>query len=76
LLLKFAIFSKVAIIIKKKRNSKKHMNCEICKRKIGTTFLKKILGTYIKDSKGKKRVVCFECQKKFSEKALILQQLK
>ena len=52
------------------------MDCGICSKKIATTFLGKILGTYVKDGKGKKRAVCFDCQKKFPEKALILQQLK
>ena len=42
--------------------------CEICSKKISETFLRKILGTYIKDSKGKKHVICFECQKKFPKK--------
>ncbi|MBD3318519.1 hypothetical protein GF342_01275 [Candidatus Woesearchaeota archaeon] len=42
------------------------MKCEICKSTIGETFLKKILGTYLKDAKGKKHIVCFECQKKFN----------
>lgn len=41
------------------------MKCEICKNKIGETFMNKILGTVIKDEKGKKHSVCFECQKKF-----------
>ena len=52
------------------------MKCEICKRSIGTTFLNKIVGTYVKDSGGRKRSVCFECQKKFAEKKLVLEQLK
>ena len=53
------------------------MKCEICKNKIETTFMSKILGTYVKDDKGKKHIVCFECQKKFSnDKAKILENLK
>ena len=51
------------------------MKCEICKKKIGETFLKKILGTIIKDSKGKKHMICFECQKKFKTKEEILMNL-
>jgi hypothetical protein len=51
------------------------MKCEICKKKIGETFLKKILGTIIKDSKGKKHTICFECQKKFKTKEEILTNL-
>ena len=42
------------------------MKCEICKKAIEQTFLKKLVGTYIKDKKGKKHNVCFECQKKFN----------
>ncbi len=48
------------------------MKCEICKKKIEETFLKKILGTYVKDEKGKKHAVCFECQKKFPSKEELL----
>ncbi|MBS3095666.1 hypothetical protein J4231_03225 [Candidatus Woesearchaeota archaeon] len=33
--------------------------CEVCREKIGETFLGKIRGTYIN-----KRAVCAECQKK------------
>jgi len=51
------------------------MKCEICKKKIDETFLKKILGTYVKDEKGKKHAVCFECQKKFPSKEELLKQL-
>jgi len=51
------------------------MKCEICKKKIGETFLKKILGTTIKDQKGKKHTICFECQKKFKTKQEILNKL-
>jgi len=51
------------------------MKCEICKKKIEETFLKKILGTYVKDEKGKKHAVCFECQKKFPSKEELLKQL-
>lgn len=52
------------------------MKCEICKKKIEETFLKKILGTYVKDAKGKKHPVCFECQKKLTTKEELLSQLK
>ncbi len=52
------------------------MKCEICKKKIEETFLNKILGTYVKDEKGKKHLVCFECQKKFTTKEELLNQLK
>ncbi|MBS3159028.1 hypothetical protein J4206_07110 [Candidatus Woesearchaeota archaeon] len=39
------------------------MKCELCKKQIEELFLKKLKGTYIKDSNGKKHAVCFECQK-------------
>ena len=52
------------------------MKCEICSKSIETTFMGKILGTYIKDDKGK-HIICFECQKKFSnDKAKILENIK
>ncbi len=52
------------------------MDCEICGKKLATTFMEKLIGTYVKDSKGKKHSVCFECQHKFAEKSLILQHLR
>ena len=52
------------------------MKCEICKNKINETFLRKLIGTYIKDDKGKKHTVCFECQKKFKDKKQILENIK
>jgi len=52
------------------------MKCEACKSKIETTFLSKILGTYVKDEKGKKHTICFECQKKFKGKEEILNAVK
>lgn len=51
------------------------MKCEICKKTINQIFLKKIVGTYIKDAKGKKHTVCAECQKKFSSKKELLKQI-
>ena len=48
------------------------MKCEICKNKVQEIFLKKILGTHIKDQKGKKHVIRFECQKKFKTKEEVL----
>ena len=52
------------------------MKCEICKKKINETFLKKPIGTYIKDAKGKKHSVCHECQSKFNnDKGKILESL-
>ncbi|MBW3002117.1 MucR family transcriptional regulator [Candidatus Woesearchaeota archaeon] len=51
------------------------MKCEICKNKIGETFLNKPLGTYVKDEKGKRHIVCFECQKKLKTKEELLKHL-
>lgn len=53
------------------------MKCSLCKEKIETTFLDKILGTYVKDDKGKKHVVCIHCQRKHrNSKEAILKALK
>ena len=52
------------------------MKCEICSTKITSTFLSKIIGTYVKDGKGKKHIVCFECQKKFESKEKMLAAIK
>ena len=38
------------------------MKCDICDKKIQETFLKKILGTVVKNEKGKKHYICQECQ--------------
>jgi hypothetical protein len=46
------------------------MKCEICKEKIEEIFLGKILGTVIKDDKGKKYSVCSNCQKLGKEEIL------
>jgi ribosome-binding protein aMBF1 (putative translation factor) len=52
------------------------MKCEVCSSKIQTTFLGKIMGTHVKDAKGKKLIVCFECQKKFDSKEKMLEAIK
>lgn len=52
------------------------MKCEICGKKIGETFLGKIIGAYIKNAKGKKYTICFECQKQFRTKEEILKNIK
>ena len=52
-----------------------HMKCEICKSKIEELFLEKIKGTYVKCDKGKRHVVCFECQGKLLDKDKILENL-
>lgn len=46
------------------------MKCEICKEKIEEIFLGKIIGTVIKDDKGKKHHVCSNCQKLGKEEIL------
>lgn len=51
------------------------MKCEICKEKIEETFLNKIVGTIIKDSKGKTHNVCPNCQRNLGEKKKILEKL-
>ena len=40
------------------------------------TFLNKVIGSYIKDEKGKKHIICPECQKKYKTKKEILAKLK
>ncbi len=51
------------------------LKCRICGKKIEETFLKKILGTYVKDKKGKKHPLCPECQKQKGSKEEILKNL-
>jgi hypothetical protein len=52
------------------------MKCDICGKTMAETFLKKIIGSYVKDSKGKMHPVCRECQKKLGNKEEILKNLK
>lgn len=47
------------------------MKCDICKAKIEKTFLEKVIGAYVKDKKGKKHVICPECQKKYKTKEIL-----
>lgn len=51
------------------------MKCEICKKAMEETFLKKLIGTVVKDKKGKKHYVCSECQKKLKTKKELLENL-
>jgi len=51
------------------------MKCEICKSKIEENFLGKIFGAYVKDAKGKKHMICPQCQKKYKDKKGILEKL-
>ncbi|MBS3098565.1 hypothetical protein J4209_07275 [Candidatus Woesearchaeota archaeon] len=48
------------------------MKCSICSKPIEETFLKKIIGTYIKKlGSSKKYPICPECQKKFKKEELL-----
>jgi hypothetical protein len=51
------------------------MKCAICSSNVGETFLKKPIGAYVKDAKGKRHLVCFECQKQYPTKSEILAKL-
>ncbi len=51
------------------------MKCEICKENIEEKFLKKPIGSYVKDEKGKKHLICPHCQAKLPEKEQILKKL-
>lgn len=51
------------------------MKCEICSKKIETTFLKKAIGTIVKDKKGKKHNVCNSCQATLGSKEKIIEKL-
>lgn len=50
--------------------------CDICGTKVQETFLAKKIGTYLYDDKHKKKLVCFECQKKFPTKTEMLKHIK
>lgn len=53
------------------------MKCSICNKKIEETFMKKIVGTYVKKAESnKKHPVCMDCQKKFKTKEELLKNLK
>ncbi|MBS3125638.1 hypothetical protein J4211_05330 [Candidatus Woesearchaeota archaeon] len=51
------------------------MKCSICKKELAETFLKKIVGSYVKDAKGKLHTICRECQKQLSTKEAIIAKL-
>ncbi|MCX6708233.1 MAG: hypothetical protein NTW67_01095 [Candidatus Woesearchaeota archaeon] len=51
------------------------MKCDICKKTLAETFLKKIVGSYVKDKKGGLHPVCRECQKKLQSKEELLKNL-
>jgi len=52
------------------------MKCDICGKTMAETFLKKIIGSYVKDSSGKLHPVCHECQKRLQTKEALLKELK
>lgn len=39
------------------------VKCAICGEKVQTTFLNKLVGTYLRNSKGKREAICQNCQK-------------
>jgi len=50
---------------------KKDNKCVLCGDEVGTTFLDKVDGTYIRIGEGEKskvHLVCPSCQKKYKEK--------
>ncbi|MBU1201494.1 MAG: hypothetical protein KJ583_01905 [Nanoarchaeota archaeon] len=47
------------------------MKCDVCGKKVETTFLGKIVGSYMKNKNSKKKVVCPECQKKHTKEELL-----
>ena len=48
------------------------MKCESCKAELQTTFLKKIVGTIVKDEKGKPHYFCSNCQKQLGSREKLL----
>lgn len=51
--------------------------CEICGKTIENTFLKKLIGTVVKDQKGKRHAVCNQCQHAVqNDKEEMLQRMK
>ena len=52
------------------------MKCTICSKAIEETFLKKIIGTYIKKPGSSKQYpICQDCQKKYPKKEELLTKL-
>jgi len=51
------------------------MKCELCKNDIQTQYLEKMIGTVVKDAKGKKHFICASCQKENQSKQKLLDQL-
>lgn len=44
------------------------MKCSICGKKIEETFMNKIVGTYVRDSKGKMKAACGDCQVRLGDR--------
>ena len=51
------------------------MRCRICRKAVEETFLKKILGTYIKDKKSNKQVISKGSPKKMKKSEEILKKI-
>ena len=47
------------------------MKCDICGKKVDKPFLNKVVGSYMMNNKSKKKIVCPECQKKYSKEELL-----
>ncbi len=47
------------------------MKCAICKEKVEETFLDKPVGTWIRDAKGKRHLVCARCQRQHDKAGLL-----
>lgn len=41
--------------------------CALCEAKVDVVFLEKVQGTYVRDAKGRKRLVCSACQKRHGD---------
>jgi hypothetical protein len=51
------------------------MKCEITGQELQTTFLGKIIGTVVKDERGKKHYISSQAQKTFATKKEVLEQI-
>ena len=47
------------------------MKCTICKKDVKQGILDKFKGTFVKDSKGKKHLVCSDCQENKTKEELL-----
>lgn len=46
------------------------VKCAICNEKVQTTFLNKLVGTYQRNSKGKREAICKSCQQELSKEEI------